>query len=92
MPFFNVVLCADRAGKPKPYPDMLWAIAKRLKLDKSEVLYVGDMDIDINCARRAGVRMVAVATGSCSRKELKDLKPWGIIDKMNQLKKKMEES
>ena len=66
--FFDVVLCADKAEKPKPYPDILWAIAKRLKLDRAEVLYVGDMTIDVNCAHRAGVRMVAVATGSSSKK------------------------
>ena len=85
-PFFDVVLCADKAERPKPYPDILWAIARRLSLDKSEVLYVGDMTIDVNCARRAGVRMVAVATGSSSKKELKDLKPWRIIGKIALLK------
>ena len=84
---FDVVLCADKVDRPKPYPDILWAIARRLSLDKSEVLYVGDMTIDVNCARRAGVRMVAVATGSSSKKELKDLKPWRIIGKISQLKK-----
>jgi len=86
LPLFDVVLCADRAKKPKPYPDMLWAIAQRLKLENAEVLYVGDMTIDIKCAHRAGVRVVAVATGSNSRKELKDLKPWAFIDKMIELK------
>jgi phosphoglycolate phosphatase len=84
--FFDMVLCADRAGKPKPYPDMLWAIAKRLRFDRQEILYVGDMTIDVNCAHRAGVRVVAVPTGSSSKKELKDLKPWRIISKINQLK------
>ena len=34
--FFDVVLCADKVDRPKPYPDILWAIAKRLSLDKSE--------------------------------------------------------
>jgi len=85
--FFNVVLCADKAARPKPYPDILLAIAGRLNLEKKEVLYVGDMTIDVNCARRAGVRMVAVSTGSSSKKELKDLKPWRIVGKINQLKK-----
>ena len=89
--FFDVVLCADKAARPKPYPDILWAIAKRLSLDVSEVLYVGDMTIDVNCAHRAGVRVVAVSTGSSSKKELKDLKPWGFIDKMVELKQLMKE-
>jgi len=84
--FFDTVLCADRAGKPKPYPDILWAIAKRLRVENPEILYVGDMTIDVNCAHRAGIRVVAVTTGSSSRKELKDLKPWKIISKMDQLR------
>ena len=83
---FDVVLCADKAKRPKPYPDMLLTIAKRLNVKKSESVYVGDMDIDINCGRRAGMRVVAVSTGSSSKKELKDLKPWKVIDKMNQFK------
>jgi HAD superfamily hydrolase (TIGR01662 family) len=88
---FNVVLCADRADRPKPYPDMLWAIARSLKVDRQEVLYVGDMTIDVDCGRRAGVRMVAVATGSSSKKELKYLNPWRIISKINQLKEIIRE-
>ncbi len=84
--FFDVVLCADKADRPKPYPDILWAIARCLSLKGQEVLYVGDMTIDVNCARRAGVRMVAVTTGSSSKKELKDLKPWRIIGKISLLK------
>jgi phosphoglycolate phosphatase len=86
LPFFKVVLCADRAPKPKPYPDMLWAIAERLNLENKEVLYVGDMTIDIKCGHAAGMRVVAVSTGSSTKKELKDLKPWVVIDKMKLLK------
>jgi len=92
MPFFDVVLCADRVEKPKPDPEILWDIASRLKIDRKEVLYIGDMTIDVNCARRAGVRMAAVATGSSSKKELKDLKPWRIISKINQLKAILREA
>ena len=84
--FFDVVLCADRAKRPKPYPDILWTIEKRLKIQRPEILYVGDMTIDVHCAHEAGIRMVAVATGSSSKKELKELKPWAFIDKMVQLK------
>ena len=86
LPFFKVVLCADRAKKPKPSPDILWDIAASLKIGKDEMLYVGDMTIDVNCAHRAGVRCVAVSTGSSSVKELKALKPEAIIAKMVQLK------
>jgi len=89
LPLFDMVLCADKAAKPKPYPDMLWAIAKRLKVNKAESLYVGDMTIDIHCGQRAGIRVAAVATGSSTMKELKALKPWQIISKMSGLKEIM---
>ena len=85
--FFDEVLCADGVDSPKPYPDILWTIAKRLGSNRAEVLYVGDMTIDLRCARAAGIRMVAVATGSSSKKELKGLKPWRIIGKMSLLRK-----
>lgn len=84
--FFDVVLCADKTDKPKPAPDILWAIAKCVGVNTSQVLYVGDMTIDVKCARAAGIRMLAVVTGSSSKKELKDLKPWRIIGKISQLK------
>jgi len=84
--YFDMVLCADKAEKPKPYPQILWAILKRLKVQRQEAVYVGDMTIDINCAHKARIRVVAVATGSSSKKELKELKPWGFIDKMVELK------
>jgi len=85
--FFDVVLCADRAPKPKPYPDILWAITRRLKINKKDALYVGDMTFDVQCGQRAGVKVVAVATGSSSTRELKALKPWGFTDKITGLRK-----
>ncbi len=84
--FFDEVLCADKAKRPKPYPDILETIAKRLKIDKDDILYVGDMGIDVCCGREAGMRVVAVSTGSSSKKELKDLKPWAIIGRISQLR------
>ncbi|MBF0511786.1 MAG: HAD family hydrolase [Candidatus Omnitrophica bacterium] len=84
--FFDRVRCADQVKRPKPYPDLLWDIARKFRLKESELLYVGDMTIDIACAHKAGVRMVAVATGSSSKKELNRLKPWRIISRIDKLK------
>ena len=84
--YFDMVLCADKAKRPKPYPDMLLQILRTLKVGKKDALYVGDMGIDVIAGRRAGIRTVAVATGSCTPGQLKQLKPWRMIDKMNRLK------
>lgn len=85
--YFDAVSCADKAKRPKPYPDMLFELCRRFKVEKHEVLFIGDMGIDINCGKNAGIPTVAVATGSNTKKELKELKPYKIIDKLNQLKK-----
>ncbi|MDE2028547.1 MAG: HAD family hydrolase [Candidatus Omnitrophica bacterium] len=85
--YFDAVLCADKAGRPKPAPDILQALMKRLKAGKDETVYVGDMTIDVKCGRRAGVRVAALATGSSYKKELKALKPWVVAGKITQLKK-----
>ena len=90
--FFDSVLCADKAPRPKPYPDMLHIIKERYRFPTKEVLFVGDMDIDINTGRRARVRTVAVATGSCTHQELKTLQPYRVIAKIAELKNIIKES
>ena len=88
----SVPVSLSRRAQRPPRADAItsiaaaWASARRLNIENKKVLYVGDMTIDVNCARRAAVRMVAVATGSSSKKELKELKPWAFIDKMVMLR------
>lgn len=82
---FDMVLCADRVPRPKPHPDMLWAILKECGVPKAQALYVGDMTIDVRTGRRAGLRTVAVTTGSSSVAELKILKPYKVIGKISRL-------
>jgi len=84
--YFDMVLCADKVQRPKPHPDMLIEIMRALKVKKEETLYVGDMTIDVLTGKRARVRTVAVATGSSPAAQLKQLKPWRVIDKMSRLK------
>ena len=83
---FALVLCADRARKPKPYPDMLLQICRKLKIKKQQAIFIGDMTIDIHCGSRAGIKTAAVATGSNTKKELNQLRPYKIIDRISQLK------
>ncbi len=84
--YFDMVLCADKVQRPKPHPDMLMEIMRALKVKKEETLYVGDMTIDVITGKRARVRTVAVVTGSSPAAQLKQLKPWRVIDKMSRLK------
>jgi phosphoglycolate phosphatase len=61
---FTVVLGPQDVHLPKPAPDMLLAALQRLGITAEQALYVGDMVIDITCARAAGVRVAVVPTGS----------------------------
>ncbi len=89
---FDAVLCADQVQRPKPYPDMLLSIARKLKVKKSTLLYVGDMTIDVLTGQRAGIETVAVSTGSSTVQELKALKPKQIIARISELKQTIKRS
>jgi len=83
--YFSYVLCADQAGKGKPHPIILKKILKRSFLKPSEALYVGDMLIDIETGKKAGVKTIAVATGATTSKELSKGKPFSVIKKIKDL-------
>ena len=83
---FSMVLCADKAKRPKPAGDMLKAIFKKLAVAPAQALYVGDMTIDVDTGRNAGVRTVAVATGSCTREELIAREPFRLISSLKELR------
>jgi phosphoglycolate phosphatase len=60
----DVILGPEDAGRHKPAPDILLAAMRRLGVEPGQTLYVGDMAVDIQTARSAGVRVWVVATGS----------------------------
>jgi 2-phosphoglycolate phosphatase len=60
----DVVLGPEDVARPKPAPDMLLAALAWLGVGPAQVLYIGDMTVDIQTARAAGVSVWVVATGS----------------------------
>jgi phosphoglycolate phosphatase len=73
--YFALVLGPEDVQRPKPSPDMLLAALKRLELTANEALYIGDMTVDIQTARAAGVGVWSVPTGSDDRATLLAAKP-----------------
>ncbi|MFC1708603.1 HAD family hydrolase [Candidatus Omnitrophota bacterium] len=73
--FFDYVLCKDQIRYGKPHPSILNKVMHKLNVDRKEVLYVGDMAIDVRTGRRARVKTFAVSTGSSTVAELKKEKP-----------------
>jgi len=65
------VLTREDTEAMKPSPQGLEQAVSMLSLPKEEVYYVGDSTFDVMAANRAGVKMVAVTTGSYSAERLK---------------------
>lgn len=58
-PYFDMVVTALDVERPKPSGEMVEKILSRFSLQKEEVLFVGDSDIDKRTAEASGVRFVA---------------------------------
>jgi 2-phosphoglycolate phosphatase len=57
------VICGDSTAHLKPHPAPLLAAAEKLRLAPGDCIYVGDDLRDIQAARAAGMRCVAVQYG-----------------------------
>lgn len=71
---FDAILGQKNERPAKPEPDMLYHVMKNLKLDKKQVLYVGDTDTDMQTALNADVASVGVSWGFRSIQELQENK------------------
>ena len=71
--------------KRKPAPDMLLHVLKEMNVDKREVLYVGDSEVDKQTADNTGVDCLMVSWGFRDKEELEKLAPIGIIDKAEEI-------
>ena len=62
----------EREGvRRKPWPDMLDAARQELGLRREDCVYVGDSEVDILTAKRAGLPCLSVTWGFRSREELR---------------------
>jgi phosphoglycolate phosphatase len=62
--YIDFVLCADEIRKLKPHPKLLNTVMKRFKAKKTDSVFVGDMDIDLEAAKRAKTDAIFILGGS----------------------------
>src|SRR5204863_3763614 len=82
---FAEVLGPNDVERPKPDPEMLEIMMARLGLGTDEVVYIGDMLLDIEVARKAGVAMYAVPSGSATREALVNGRPDRLVSRFSDL-------
>ena len=83
--FLDVVLGPEDVAQPKPAPDMVLTAMSRLHIAASQTLYVGDMVVDIQTGRGAGVTVWVVATGSDTVETLRLAKPDRLLHSLHEL-------
>jgi phosphoglycolate phosphatase len=84
--YLDVVLGPEDVPRPKPAPDMLQTAQARLHVPAAEALYIGDMAVDIQTARAAGVTVWVVPTGSDEVETLKQARPDRLLHDLNELR------
>jgi HAD superfamily hydrolase (TIGR01509 family) len=83
--YFQAVIGPEDAPRLKPAPDMLLAALARLAVSAAEALYIGDMAVDIETARAAGVTVWVVSTGSDTPATLRGANPDRVLEDLGNL-------
>ena len=84
-PYFDMVACGKDKEDLKPSPKLLREVMDKLGVSRDEAVYVGDMVIDVQAGRNAGVKTVAVRGGSSPGAELKKAGPFKLISRISDL-------
>jgi phosphonatase-like hydrolase len=85
--FVDSVICSDEVAQGRPSPDMINHLISTLHIPSaSNVLKVGDTEVDVEEGRNAGCGMVvSVTTGAYTRLQLQQYHPDHIIDSLEEL-------
>lgn len=77
---FGVYSGEQRDRPTKPDPTLALELAEKLKVPLENIAFVGDMPVDIETAKRAGMMAVGAAWGFAGREALKQAKADLIFD------------
>lgn len=71
--YFKVLIGRDDVINPKPDPEPILTALDKLQKPKNNAFMIGDTDIDINCAKNAKIKAVAVSCGYQSKEALQSV-------------------
>ena len=69
--YFDFILCADEINSLKPSPKILFKVLEKLRIQVSDAIFIGDMDVDMETASRAKMDALFVVGGSNSIQQVK---------------------
>jgi 2-hydroxy-3-keto-5-methylthiopentenyl-1-phosphate phosphatase len=83
--YFKSVIGAGDVPRNKPFPDMIHAALREMRLPPEDVVFVGDTLTDIDTGKQASVDVYALPTGFHSKMELSQKKPRRILKNLKEL-------
>ncbi len=88
---FAARVCSGDTPRKKPHPEPLRLALKQMKLATTACVYVGDSPEDLEMARRAGVRAIAVLGPFPTEKRLRSAKPELLLESIEALPDALEQ-
>jgi phosphoglycolate phosphatase len=82
---FAACIFSEDARQRKPNPAPLEMAMRRLRLAPRRCVYVGDASEDIQMARRAGVRAIAILGPFPTHQRLRAAHPWALLRSIQEL-------
>jgi len=90
--YFKLIMTSQDVEKPKPSPLAFVKAANHLNVSIHDCAVVGDSIVDIQAAKSAGAKTIAVLSGLSSREELEAENPDLIIENISTLSQHLLES
>ncbi|GAU80028.1 HAD family hydrolase [Fusibacter sp. 3D3] len=87
--WINIAIGETKEIKRKPAPDMVHACLEKMKLAPSDVVYIGDSEVDILTAGNAGIDCISVNWGFRDSKWLMDHGAKCIVSDVKALEKEI---
>jgi pyrophosphatase PpaX len=87
---FAARVCSGDTARKKPHPEPLRLALKQMRLEAAACVYVGDSPQDLEMARRAGVRAIAVLGPFPTEKRLRAAKPELLLESIGELPEALE--
>lgn len=72
---FSCVVTGDETARPKPDPEGVMRVARELGVEPAKCIYVGDLPVDIQAGRSAGMATVAAGWNAFDADALKNAGP-----------------
>jgi phosphoglycolate phosphatase len=84
---FDAIVCSGEASKPKPHPEMVLSICRRLAIPPVEAVFIGDTVNDMKMGKMAGLAStIGVVEGGVTPREELEKAADIVVDSLRELR------